>query len=203
MRSSRGRSRDPCGRPRHRSWAVAPRQSCDSTRATRCATSHCQAGEVGLTSYCMRKRRSSTGFRREETGMAPEAAEFRLDRAAGGRAEVLRRRACAARHRHRDRPQRDRRPDRRQRRRQVDADQGHDRRARADRGQDLHPRPRNPAAATIRCAWRTISRSRPSIRTSRSPRSSRCGAISSSAGRSPTASASSTSSARRRSPSRS
>ena len=64
-------------------------------------------------------------------------------------------------------------------------------------------RDREIQRANIRSAWPTTCRSRPSTRTSRSPTSSRCGAISSSAGRSPTVSASSTSSARRRSPNRS
>ena len=122
-------------------------------------------------------------------------------RPARGCAEIFRRRSCAARtSTSGDRPERDRRPDRRQWRRQVDADQGDDRRAEADFRQASTSATGRSTSPTIRSAWRTSSRSRPSTRTSRSARSSRCGATSSSAGRSPTAWASSTSSARRRSP---
>ena len=80
---------------------------------------------------------------------------FQAHRAAGERAEIFRRGACAARHLARHRAQRDRRADRRQRRRQVDADQGDDRRARADLRPHLHPRPASSTRRTIRSAWRT------------------------------------------------
>ena len=98
-----------------------------------------------------------------------------------------------ARHQPRHRPERDRRADRRQRRRKIDADQGHDRRARRRPRAASSSATAKSTSPTIRSAWPTISRSRPSTRTARSPRSSRSGATSSSAARSPTASASSTS----------
>ena len=82
----------------------------------------------------MPSRRPRAGKKRCTAPTRAEAARsrLRLDRAAGARGEVFRRRACAARHHSVDRPQRDRRADRRQRRRKIDAHQGDDGRYAAD-----------------------------------------------------------------------